>query len=133
MLFCTLRHQTVLFNLQNEMSQKQCAQALEIEGFFSKIEYNVSKYALPTKVNTTKIVNTTQNVFFRNIFGPKIHLILDPISLLIPQTDFIKDIILVVRLFTLTGGMVVFTNPQLFSSTVRNYLHDKSESVIFIY
>ena len=32
--------------------------------------------------------------------------------------DFLKDMILVGRLITLLGGIVVFTNPQLFSSNV---------------
>ena len=35
--------------------------------------------------------------------------------------DFMKDIILVVRLITLLGGIVVFTNPQLFSSNVCEF------------
>ena len=34
--------------------------------------------------------------------------------------DFLKDMILVTRVITLLGGIVVFTNPQLFSSNVSN-------------
>ena len=42
----------------------------------------------------------------------------DPISIILTQMDFLKDMILVVRLINLLGGIVVFTNPQLFSSNV---------------
>ena len=54
---------------------------------------------------------------FRKLPGPKIQHI-DPLSIILPQMDFMKDIILVVRMITLLGGIVVFTNPQLFSSNV---------------
>ena len=57
--------------------------------------------------------------FFRNCFGPQIQQFLDPISIILPQMDFLKDMILVVRLITLLGGMVVFTNPHQFSSNVK--------------
>ena len=36
--------------------------------------------------------------------------------------DFLKDMILVTRLTTLLGGIVVFTNPQLFSSNVSQLI-----------
>ena len=58
------------------------------------------------------------NLSFRKVFGPKIQHIFDPISIILPQTDFIKDMILVTRLITLLGGIVVFTKPQMFSSNV---------------
>ena len=48
--------------------------------------------------------------------------IFDPISIIIPQMDFLKDMILVMRMVTLLGGFVVFTNPQLFSSNVSNLI-----------
>ena len=57
---------------------------------------------------------------FRKLFGLRIQQILDPVSILLPQMDFLKDMILVMRLITLLGGIVVFTNPQLFSSHVSN-------------
>ena len=38
--------------------------------------------------------------------------------------DFLKDMILVVRLTTLMGGIIiVFKNPQLFSSIVNTLVH----------
>ena len=43
--------------------------------------------------------------------------------------DFLKDMILVVRLITLLGGIVVFVNPQLFSSNVRSL----SYSIVFLF
>ena len=55
---------------------------------------------------------------FRRIFTPTIQTILDPFMIILPQMDFLKDMILVVRLITLLGGIVVFTNPHLFSSNV---------------
>ena len=49
--------------------------------------------------------------------------IFDPISIVLPQMDFLKDMILVMRLITLLGGLfVVFTNPQLFSSNVSRLI-----------
>ena len=48
--------------------------------------------------------------------------IFDPISIIIPQMHFLKDMILVMRMVTLLGGFVVFTNPQLFSSNVSNLM-----------
>ena len=60
------------------------------------------------------------NWFFRKLFGPKIQQTFDPISIILTQMDFLQDIILVTRLITLLGGIVVFTNPQLFSSNVSN-------------
>ena len=62
------------------------------------------------------------NYFFRKFFRPQIQQIFDPVSIILPQMDFLKDMILVVRLITLLGGIVVFTNPQLFSSNVSNIL-----------
>ena len=52
------------------------------------------------------------------LLGPTTQQLLDLLSIILPQMDFLKDMILVVRLITLLGGMVVFANPQLFSSNV---------------
>ena len=60
--------------------------------------------------------------FSRKLFGPKVEQIFDPISIILPQIDFLKDMTLVTRLITLLGGIVVFTNPQLFSSNVSNLM-----------
>ena len=57
---------------------------------------------------------------FRHPFGQIFQQILDPLTVMLPQVDFIKDMILVVRMITLLGGIVVFTNPHLFPSTVSN-------------
>ena len=62
------------------------------------------------------------NWFFRKLFGPKIQQTFDPISIILTQMDFLHDIILVTRLITLLGGIVVFTNPQIFSSNVSNLM-----------
>ena len=56
--------------------------------------------------------------YCRKLIGPTIQQIFDPLSIILTQMDFLKDMILVVRLITLLGGIVVFTNPQLFSSNV---------------
>ena len=48
--------------------------------------------------------------------------IIDPLSVILPQMDFMKDMTLVVRMISLLGGVVVFTNPQLFSSKVSYML-----------
>ena len=37
--------------------------------------------------------------------------------------DFLKDMILVVRMISLLGGIVVLANPQLFSSNVSTYVN----------
>ena len=47
-------------------------------------------------------------------------LLLDPLSVILPQMDFIKDMIFVMRMITLLGGSVVFLYPQLFSSKVKS-------------
>ena len=54
----------------------------------------------------------------------------DPLSIILTQMDFLKDMILVVRLITLLGGIVVFTNPQLFSSNV-SFLNYCTYSLLF--
>ena len=55
---------------------------------------------------------------FRKFFRLRIKQMLDPLLMILPQMDFLMDMILIVRLITLLGGIVVFTNPQLFSSNV---------------
>ena len=60
--------------------------------------------------------------FSRKLFGPKVEQIFDPISIILPQIDFLKDMTLVTRLITLLGGIVVFRNPQLFSSHVSQLI-----------
>ena len=47
-------------------------------------------------------------------------LLLDPLSVILPQMDFIKDMIFVMRMITLLGGSVVFLYPELFSSNVKS-------------
>ena len=46
-------------------------------------------------------------------------LLIDPLRVIVPQMDFIKDMIFVMRMITLLGGSVVFLYPQLFSSNVK--------------
>ena len=58
---------------------------------------------------------------FRKLFGPTIQQIFDPLSIILSQVDFLKDMVLVVRLITLLGGIVVFKNLHLFSSNVSEY------------
>ena len=60
--------------------------------------------------------------FFRKCFGPRNQQIFDPISIILPQMDFLKDMTLVIHLITLLGGIVVFTNPQNFSSHVSKLI-----------
>ena len=59
--------------------------------------------------------------FFRKCFGPKMQQMLDLFSVIVPQIDFLKDMILVVRLISLLGGIAVFTNSHLFSSNVGKF------------
>ena len=56
------------------------------------------------------------------MFGPRIQQIFGPISIILSQMDFLKDMTLVTRLITLLGGIVVFTNPQNFSSNVSELI-----------
>ena len=59
---------------------------------------------------------------FRKFFGPKVKNFFDPLLIMLTQMDFLKDMVLVVRMVTLLGGIVVFANPQLFSSTVSDLI-----------
>ena len=47
--------------------------------------------------------------------------IFDLFSIIVPQIDFLKDMILVVRLISILGGIAVFTNSHLFSSNVSKF------------
>ena len=71
--------------------------------------------------------------FFRKLFGPTVQQIFDPISIILPQMDFLKDMILVVRLTTLLGGIVVFSNPQLFSSNVNNLILNTISHIPYLF
>ena len=52
---------------------------------------------------------------------------------MLPQMDFLKDMILVVRLITLLGGIiVVFKNPHLFSSVVSTFHLNRQNSLISV-
>ena len=105
------------------MSQKKCAKALAVEGVFTKISERISKYA--SKRQNPKIFNFLSiHLFSRKLFGSRIQRIFDPFLIMLPQVDFLKDMILVVRLITLLGGIiVVFKNPQLFSSIVSTIVY----------
>ena len=69
----------------------------------------------------------------RQLFGLKIQQIIDPFSIMLPQMDFLKDMVLVVRLITLLGGIVVFTNPLLFSSNVSRQSYMTQFSNFFLF
>ena len=85
---------------------------------FHQSQGNDFKVFVQLQRRNSCIILNCLNLVFRKLIGPYIQHILDPISILLPQMDFLKDMILVVRLITLLGGIVVFTNPQLFSSHV---------------
>ena len=70
-------------------------------------------------------------LYSRKCFGPIAQHIFDPLSIILPQIDFMKDMVLAMRLITLLGGIVVFTNPQLFSSNVSNLMFVSSRVIRF--
>ena len=107
-----------VYSFKNEVSQKQCAEALAGHGVFTKIKKRISKYA--SNGQNLKITFEC-HLPFRKLFEPRIQQFLDPFSIILQQMDFLKDMLFVVRLTTLLGGIVVFTNPQLFSSNVSKY------------
>ena len=113
-----IRFFTFVYLFKNEVSQWRCAEALAEGGVFTKIKEIILKYTSKRNVQLY-IYSNFFNSFFRKLFGPVIQQIFDPISIILPQMDFLKDMILVVRLITLLGGIiVVFNNPQFFSSVV---------------
>ena len=72
------------------------------------------------------LMNFQKRTFvFRKLYGPMVQQIFDPILIILSQMDFLKDMILIIRLIKLLGGIVVFTNPQLFSSNVSKLIGEK--------
>ena len=76
---------------------------------------------------------------WRSYFGLVINKISDPLIFFLSQMDFLKDMTLISRLIILLGGIVVFQNPQLFSSNVSKiymnvckYLEQKIILIFFI-
>ena len=71
--------------------------------------------------------------FFRKVFKPRTQTFLDPILIILTQMDFLNDMILVVRLITLLGGIVVFKNPHRFSSNVSKFNERELPHFILLY
>ena len=89
---------------------------------FHQNQGNNFKVCIFLKEEIIIILSNWFNFFISKLFGPIIQQIFDPISIMLLQMDFLKDMILVTRLITLLGGIVVFSNPQLFSSNVSKFI-----------
>ena len=68
------------------------------------------------------IVNYANLIIFLRKFGNFNH-VLEALSIVLKQVDFVKDGLLLFRMIHYLGGMyVVFKNPHIFSSNVSSFV-----------